>query len=133
MTVLKKAYIFAKGGSREFSYFPDETSVKLGAEVVNFSTEEKKLILRILVYPQKSTNPVFKEENSLKIPAGEKIPKEQKVGCISCPHLEDAIIPEFILTKNVPAGFSLPVEIEISADGRCRFGEKLRFTLVLTE
>lgn len=69
---LKEGAYITKGGSREFSYFPDETSVKLGAEVANFSGEEKNLLVRILVCPQKSTSPVFKEEKSLKMPAGEK-------------------------------------------------------------
>ncbi|OIO02733.1 hypothetical protein COY52_02720 [Candidatus Desantisbacteria bacterium CG_4_10_14_0_8_um_filter_48_22] len=65
------AYIL-KAGSKEFSVFTDETSVKISALIGNFSQEEKNVTARISVFPKKSTTAVFKQEQAMKIPAGEK-------------------------------------------------------------
>jgi len=76
---IKEGVYLLKAGSREFSYFPDETSVQLGALVGNFSPEEKKILVRISVYPEeprtpipKDSSPIFRQEQELTIPAGEK-------------------------------------------------------------
>ncbi|MFH0879658.1 MAG: transglutaminase-like domain-containing protein [Lentisphaerota bacterium] len=66
---LREGVYILKGGSWDFSCYPDQTSVKLGMSVGNFSREDKKLTVRILVLPQSSSVPVFEEEKRITLAA----------------------------------------------------------------